>query len=325
MKGKWAQGLRPRAFTWVIKDRIAAAERPGGYARNHRKVRRDEELIWLKQNGFTHVLSLLDSPHNLTAYEEFDLRYAHVPLGRPGNEPEHLGDIYQVLLRWWQNPDELILVHHEEFGDRLCGVVGGFLLAAGLLEDAPTAVTVTERLTGRQLGPDGRAIVRATIEEGLAPKAKLIEPTPLPEPEKAPAPKPSRSAKKKPASKKSGAAAKKKGSGKKGSSKKKSSGTKKKPASKKSGASASKKGSGKKGSSKKKSSGTKKKPASKKSGASASKKGSGKKGSSKKKSSGTKKKPASKKSGGSAKKKAKKKGSGKKGSSKKKSSGTKKK
>ena len=60
MKGKWAQGLEPRNFVWVVKGRLAASERPGGYARNHRKVRRDEELIWVSQQGFTHVLSLLD-------------------------------------------------------------------------------------------------------------------------------------------------------------------------------------------------------------------------------------------------------------------------
>lgn len=167
MKGKWAQGLEPRAFLWVVKNRLAACERPGGYARNHRKVRRDEELIWVRQQGFTRVLSLLDSPHNLSAYEEAGITHAHRPLGRPGREDEHLPDIYEALLGWYRDPEEKVLVHHEEFGDRLCGVIGGFLIAAGLIEGEPTVVAVTERLTGRQLGPDGRAIVRVTIEEGI--------------------------------------------------------------------------------------------------------------------------------------------------------------
>lgn len=167
MRGKWAQGLRPRGFVWVVKDRLAASERPGGYSRNHRKVRRDEELLWLQQNDFTHVLSLLDSPHNLKAYEEMGIRYAHVPLGRPGSEHEHLREIHETLLGWYPNPAEKVLMHHEEFGDRLCGVVAAFLLAAGLIESEAVAVTVTERLTGRQLGPEGRDIVRATREQGL--------------------------------------------------------------------------------------------------------------------------------------------------------------
>ncbi|HVM40989.1 MAG TPA: hypothetical protein VM618_09470 [Acidimicrobiia bacterium] len=168
MKGKWAQGLRPRAFLWVIKDRLAASERPGGYARNHRKVRRDEELIWLQQQGFTRIVSLLDSPHNLQAYEEMGIPHSHLPLGRAGTEAEHLPAIYDALLRWYADPAEKVLMHQEEFGDRLCGVIGGFLLAAGLIDTAAHAVTLTERLTKRQLGPDGREIVRVTVAEGLA-------------------------------------------------------------------------------------------------------------------------------------------------------------
>ena len=81
LRGRWAQGLQPRYFTWVIMDRLGAGERPGGFARNHRKVRRQEELIWLSVHGFTHVVSLLDSPHNLHAYDEAGLAYVHVPLG----------------------------------------------------------------------------------------------------------------------------------------------------------------------------------------------------------------------------------------------------
>ena len=58
-KGKWAAGIPPRNFTWVIKDRLAVSERPGGFAPNHRKVRRQEEIIWLQVQGFTRVFSLL--------------------------------------------------------------------------------------------------------------------------------------------------------------------------------------------------------------------------------------------------------------------------
>ncbi|MEY2406052.1 MAG: hypothetical protein QOG39_968, partial [Acidimicrobiaceae bacterium] len=28
MKGKWAQGIQPRNFAWVIKDKLAVCERP---------------------------------------------------------------------------------------------------------------------------------------------------------------------------------------------------------------------------------------------------------------------------------------------------------
>ena len=97
VKGRWAQGLEPRAFCWIIKDRLAASERPGGFARNHRKVRRQEELIWLIGHGFTHILSMLDSPHNLHAYDEAGIPHAHVPIGRHDEWPDTLPRLYATL------------------------------------------------------------------------------------------------------------------------------------------------------------------------------------------------------------------------------------
>ena len=76
MKGKWAAGIPPRNFTWVIKDHLAVSERPGGFSNNHRRVRRQEEIIWLRVQGFGRVVSLLPSPHNLAAYDEEGLAWA---------------------------------------------------------------------------------------------------------------------------------------------------------------------------------------------------------------------------------------------------------
>src|SRR3954454_24268031 len=104
LRGRWAQGLQPRYFTWVIKDRLGAGERPGGFARNHRKVRRQEELIWLNVNGFTHVVSLLDSPHNLHAYDEIGLAYVHVPLGPHDELSLRLSSIYAAITKLLDDP-----------------------------------------------------------------------------------------------------------------------------------------------------------------------------------------------------------------------------
>jgi hypothetical protein len=167
MRGRWAQGLEPRAFCWIIKDRLAASERPGGFARNHRKVRRQEELIWLAGNGFTRVLSLLDSPHNLHAYQEAGIAYEHIPLGRPDEWPQHLSAIYRTLAGWLDDPAQRVLIHHEEFGERLIGVLAGYILYSGLVQEGPHASVLIEKITGRQLGATGREIVAATINEGI--------------------------------------------------------------------------------------------------------------------------------------------------------------
>ena len=173
MRGRWAQGLEPRGFTWVIKDRLAASERPGGFSRNHRKVRRQEELIWLAGSGFTRVLSLLDSTHNLHAYDEAGIKYEHLPLGRREDWPAHLRQTYVLLSLWLSDPEERVLVHHEEFGERLLGVLAGYLMYAfpDVFTTGPEAAVAVERITGRQLGAAGREIVQVSVEEGLVGNA----------------------------------------------------------------------------------------------------------------------------------------------------------
>ena len=167
LRGRWAQGLEPRGFCWIVQDRLAASERPGGFARNHRKVRRQEELIWLAGHGFTHLLSLLDSSHNLHAYDEAAMEYVHIPLGRHDDWAQSLPRIYAVLAEWLDNPAELVLIHHEEFGDRLVGVLTGYLMYSGFVHEGAHAIVAMEKITGRQLGATGREIVATTISEGL--------------------------------------------------------------------------------------------------------------------------------------------------------------
>jgi hypothetical protein len=168
LRGRWAQGLEPRFFTWIIKERLGASERPGGFARNHRKVRRQEELIWLRVNGFTRIVSLLDSPHNLHAYDEAELEYVHLPIGRHDEMPERLAAIYGSVAQYLDDENEKLLIHHEEFGDRLLGVLSGYLIFCGVVESGPHAISIIEKLTSRNLGAEGREIVSVTIDEKLA-------------------------------------------------------------------------------------------------------------------------------------------------------------
>lgn len=158
MKGKWAAGITPRNFTWVIKDKLAISERPGGYARNHRKVRRQEEIIWLREQGFSRIVSLLASPHNLHAYDELGVKWSHLPLG-PTHDPKVvLPELYD-LLKGWVAAGERVLLHQEELGDLLMGVAAGYLLWAGMLPGGPQAIAVMEQIVHRQMGPPGRQLV----------------------------------------------------------------------------------------------------------------------------------------------------------------------
>jgi hypothetical protein len=166
VKGKWAAGISPRNFTWIIQDQLAVSERPGGFAPNHRRVRRQEEIIWLRVQGFTRIVSLLPSSHNLAAYEEGDVVSSHLPVGTETDLRESLADLYKNLDGWLRD-DERVLVHLEELGDRIMGVMAGYLLWSHRLPGGPQSIAVVERLVGRQMGPPGRDIVAqaATVDE----------------------------------------------------------------------------------------------------------------------------------------------------------------
>lgn len=167
MKGKWAAGIPPRNFTWIIRDRLAVSERPGGFAPNHRRVRRQEEIIWLRVQGFTRVVSLLPSPHNLHAYDDEGLAYAHYPLPPVADPRQALTDCYQDLERSLAEGMR-ILVHQDELGDRVMGVVGGFLIWSGRLPTGPQAVALMEHLVGHRMGSTGRQLV--VVAAGLPPR-----------------------------------------------------------------------------------------------------------------------------------------------------------
>jgi hypothetical protein len=163
MRGKWLAGIVPRNFSWVIKDRLAVSERPGGSVRSHRKVRRKEELLWLKGQHFDRIVSLLPSTHNLHAYDELELTWSHFPVSPGGDQLEPLADLYPALHGWLRS-GERILLHEDDVSDNLMGVVAGYLRWSGLIADGPSAIAATERLLRRQMGAPGRQIVSLVHE-----------------------------------------------------------------------------------------------------------------------------------------------------------------
>ena len=158
MKGKWAAGIVPRNFAWVIKDQLAVCERLGGYGANHRKVRRQEEIIWVREQGFTRIISLLPSPHNLHAYEELGVEYLHYPFGKHDDPATVLEPFWHDLRRQLAAGDKVI-IHHDELGDRLEGAIAGYLVVAGLVPEEPRATAMVEHVLQRQMGPEGRELV----------------------------------------------------------------------------------------------------------------------------------------------------------------------
>ena len=176
-KGKWAQGIQPRNFAWIIKERLAICERPGGYGANHRRVRRQEEIIWLREQGFGCVISLLPSPHNLHNYDEYGLPYLHRPFG-PGDDPRAV--LRQPLPR---DPRPARRRHEGRAPRRRGGRPSGRRrrrlppMERAWCPKGPHAISIIETITGRQLDPMGRSFIALATELPPPDSGGLVVPS----------------------------------------------------------------------------------------------------------------------------------------------------
>ncbi len=158
MRGRWAAGIEPRGFTWVFRGRLAVAERPGGSTSVHRRVRRDEELLWLKNQGFNRIISILPANANVTAYAEHGLVAAHYPLRAGPLQRDVLAACFRDLTDS-AAAGQVVLLHGDEVSDRVMGVVAGYLVWTQRVPSVPGAVALVERLFRRSVGPDGREVL----------------------------------------------------------------------------------------------------------------------------------------------------------------------
>ena len=151
-------GLEPRGFKWVIAGRLAISERIGGYGFQHRRVRREEEIIWLAEQGVNTVLSLMPGNQNQAAYEGATLRFFHYPI-EDDLDPSDVDQVFDVLDNAMNHPGASVLVHSELIGDLLVGLMGGYLVHSGLVQDPIVATSIIQEISGRPLGPEGRGLI----------------------------------------------------------------------------------------------------------------------------------------------------------------------
>lgn len=150
-------GLEPRGFTWVIAGRLAVSERIGGTGFQHRRVRREEELAWLRHAGINAVLSLLESNQNLAAYEAAGLTAHSRPLA--SLEPEQVREVFAAMRSMLAVPGAVLLVHRDIIDDPLAGILAGYLVYSGMIEDPILATATIQEILRRPLGPEARAMI----------------------------------------------------------------------------------------------------------------------------------------------------------------------
>ena len=151
-------GLKPRDFAWVIGKRLATSARLGGQGFQHRRVRRQEEIAWLLQSGFTGVVSLLPGTQNVNSYEEAGLEVYRAPVDLE-SDPEEIEQAFNIIHDALSDDDARVLVHRDYVDDTVAGVLAGYIVFSGLVNDQRLAAIVIQEIIGRPLGPSARALI----------------------------------------------------------------------------------------------------------------------------------------------------------------------
>lgn len=156
--GKMVAGLKPRGYTWVISERLAVSDRVGGSGFQHRRVRREEEITWLTEEaGINTIVSMLAGNQNLAAYRQAGIATYSVPVGSPV-ENDDVIRFHRTLDQALARNHAKVLVHREVVDDAVGGLVGGYLVSSGMVDDPILALAVIQQILGRPLGPEGRGL-----------------------------------------------------------------------------------------------------------------------------------------------------------------------
>ena len=102
-------GLKPNDFNWIIEGKLAVSECIGGGGLTPRKIRREEEIQWIKSQGINAIFSLLDSDFNLKNYQEVGFRTYHYPLA--DDVPKESLNIIFEAIKEALSDKELSLIH----------------------------------------------------------------------------------------------------------------------------------------------------------------------------------------------------------------------
>jgi hypothetical protein len=159
MSKKDVPGLEPREFRWVIAGRLAVSERIGGSGFQHRRVRREEEIAWLTDQGINTVLSLLPAGQNKAVYEEAGFRVIVHTVEGPPSEIQDVEGVFAAMDEAINAPGASVLLHRDAIDETVGGLLAGYLVHSGMVADPIIATSVIQEILGRPLGPEGRGLI----------------------------------------------------------------------------------------------------------------------------------------------------------------------
>lgn len=155
-------GLKPRDFVWVIAGRLAVSQRIGGYGFQHRRVRREEEIIWLRDSAKINTLvSLLTGNQNISAYEEAGFSVTHEPLPTDLAVTSDVPRVLKAIETALAPSKAVVLIHRDLVDETLAGLLAAYLIFSGMVGDPIKASAVIQEILGRPLGPEARTMMNA--------------------------------------------------------------------------------------------------------------------------------------------------------------------
>ena len=92
------------------------------------------------------------------AYQEAGLAAYSVPIQGPIDRDD-CPQVHAVLDTALSTSGARVLLHKETIDDALAGLLGGYLVHSGLLDNPVLAVAVIQEILGRPLGPVGRSMI----------------------------------------------------------------------------------------------------------------------------------------------------------------------
>ncbi len=155
----------PMTYAWLIPERLAVAERPGGGGRSHRRLRRDGELAWWAAHGVTTIVSGMRTRHGLLEAGLAGFRICWHPLVAPEQAAREAQALVADVRTHLEREEGAVLVHVDRPGEWLAGVDAALRMGFGLARTRPDALAQAAG-DGLPLGDVARAIVDGAVAQG---------------------------------------------------------------------------------------------------------------------------------------------------------------
>lgn len=148
----------PRTYSWIVPERLAVAERPGGGGRNHRRSRREGEIAWWRARGVEAVVSAMRTRHALADYEREGLTVRWHPLRDPDQARGELWVVAASVRELLDAGSGAVLVHCDLANEWLAAIDATLRMALGL-SGTPRAALRAAAADGLPVGSLATSIV----------------------------------------------------------------------------------------------------------------------------------------------------------------------